>query len=413
MNASKLFCLFAVMITAVSAEPRIGGMVRNYTALRLQDDNDFSMLQNTFKLSFEQRGDKAAFNSVVYAYQYGKEYSPEINIQQLYLEVYLKNVDFQLGRQQIIWGKADGVFITDVVSPKDLREFLLPDFNEIRQGVDALTTSYYLGSHTFSLVLSPVFRPTIQPGSSSIWKPALPAPRGVDVKVDTTKKDIPVRAQNSEAFLRWSAMFSALDFELTGAWMWDDDPTLHTAKFGHVESGKFHLDSMRITPQHHRLIMGGGSLSTTVRGVVVKGEAAHYSGKMFRSTNPVISDGIVEGDYVHYLLGASYSVYGVDFSAQFIQKYLYEHDDFYVEDKVQNMATVLIHRSFLRETLSFELFSYIGLNDKDALIRPIVSYDITDGMKATVGVNIFTGDTGYFGQFNENDMLYLKLSYSF
>ena len=41
-----------------------------------------------------------------------------------------------LGKQQVVWGKADGVFITDIVSPLNLTEFLLPDFDEIRTGGD-------------------------------------------------------------------------------------------------------------------------------------------------------------------------------------------------------------------------------------------------------------------------------------
>jgi len=38
----------------------------------------------------------------------------------------------RLGRQQIVWGEAIGTFVTDVVNPKDFREFVLPDFSELR-----------------------------------------------------------------------------------------------------------------------------------------------------------------------------------------------------------------------------------------------------------------------------------------
>jgi hypothetical protein len=154
-----LLCAFVY----TQAQPDISGMVRNYTALRLQDDPEFAMLQNTFRLDFEKKSGKGAFVTNLYAYQYGTDVVPEIRIKQLFADVYFNSLDFRLGRQQIIWGKADGVFITDVVSPKDLREFLLPDFTEIREGIDALNTSVYAGNHTFSLVLSPAFRPTTQP----------------------------------------------------------------------------------------------------------------------------------------------------------------------------------------------------------------------------------------------------------
>ena len=75
--------------------------------------------------------------------------------------------------------------------------------------------------------------------------------------------------------------------------------------------------------------------------------------------------------------------------------------------------TLLARGDFLRETLTLELFSYIGLNNKDALIHPRIYYDLSDGFEILFGANIFTGDTGRFGQHNENDMVYTKIKYSF
>jgi len=73
----------------------------------------------------------------------------------------------------------------------------------------------------------------------------------------------------------------------------------------------------------------------------------------------------------------------------------------------------LARREFLRETLTLELFSYIGLSNEDALIHPRILYDLTDGFEIQLGVNIFTGSNGNFGQYNNNDMVYAKFKYSF
>lgn len=408
LTAIMLLCT----LIYAQAQPNISGMVRNYTALELQEDPEFTMLQNTFHLTFEQQNGKGAFITDLYAYQYGTDVTPEIRIKQLFADAYFNKTDFRLGRQQIIWGKADGVFITDVVSPKDLREFLLPDFMEIREGIDALKTNLYTGNHSFSLVLSPAFRPSTHPEEGSIWKPEIELPTN-QVRLDTSQQAVPHTLANSEAFARWSAMLSAMDFELVGAWMWDDDPALHLSKYGQPTTDGFVLDSVVISPEHHRLAMGGGSFSTTLKGVILKGEVAYYFGKMFRTSDPQVSDGIVEGDYIHYMTGVSYSLAGVDLHAQFIQKILLDHNELYLDEMYQNMVTALIHKSLLRETLHLDLFSYMGLNIPDALIRPTVSYDISDGLLATLGANIFVGDSGYFGQFDENDMMYVKLSYSF
>ena len=68
----------------------------------------------------------------------------------------------------------------------------------------------------------------------------------------------------------------------------------------------------------------------------------------------------------------------------------------------------------MRETLHLELFSYIGLSDSDALIRPKISYDFDDSFSLLFGANIFVGDEGgQFGQYRDNSMIYTKIKYSF
>jgi hypothetical protein len=76
--------------------------------------------------------------------------------------------------------------------------------------------------------------------------------------------------------------------------------------------------------------------------------------------------------------------------------------------------TFLARYDLLRETLHLELFSYIGLTNEDALIRPGITYDFDDSFSILMGSNIFVGDSkGRFGQYSDNSMIYAKLKYSF
>ena len=62
----------------------------------------------------------------------------------------------RVGRQQIVWGEAIGTFITDVVNPKDFREFILPEFTELRIPIWALDFTYRLAPNvTFEGVWTP------------------------------------------------------------------------------------------------------------------------------------------------------------------------------------------------------------------------------------------------------------------
>ena len=140
---------------------------------------------------------------------------------------------------------------------------------------------------------------------------------------------------------------------------------------------------------------------------------AYYEGKYFVSEDPLLVDGVVEKNYLHYLLGTDYSLWEIQLSLQLIQQRILEYDELIGNDESEDTVTLLIRRDFLRETLHLELFSYFGINDEDSLVRPKISYDLADGFNILIGANIFNGSQGNFGRYDDNDMLYTKIKYSF
>ncbi|MBC8186151.1 hypothetical protein H8E88_34140 [candidate division KSB1 bacterium] len=396
-----VFALFVFINGAQAQTLNWSGYARNYTGMLLTENNEYAILQNTFNLNIEQSKDKVAYKVNPYIYQYPNQ-EMEIGLREAYMDIYFNAVDLRIGKQQIIWGKADGVFITDIVSPKDLSEFLLRDFDEIRMGVTSLKANYYLGDNTFEFVWAPNFVSTQMPDESSIWFPQLDFPTAP--VFDYSQKEVGAKLENSEVFAKFSAITSAMDFEIMGGYAWDDDPTMHIAK---------NSTGLTVTPRHHRLGLAGGSFSSTLGGFVLRGEGAYYNGKYFNSEDPKLTDGTVKKNYIHYLVGLDYTLWDIRLSSQFIQQAILDYEKPIKNDEYENTMTVLASKDFLRETLRLELFSYIGLNNSDALIRPKVIYDLADGFELLLGANIFVGDAGRFGQYDGNDMVYAKVKYSF
>lgn len=391
----------------------LNGYVRNYIGILLED-GDYALIQNTVDLTIEHYRERVAFKVNPYIYHRPSEFSDvndelEFGLRQAYMDVYFETLDLRLGKQQIVWGKADGVFITDVVSPKDLRGFLLPDFEEIRIGVTSLKADYYRGDHALELVWIPVFTPNQLPKPGSIWyvEPDFPVPP----TIDRSQEEVETTLENSELFAKYSLLGALIDVEVMAGYAWDDDPTLHVTRT--LDPDTQQLESLIVTPQYHRMTLGGGSFSTILGGIVFRGEGAYYSGKYFQSSDPQLPEGVIQKDYLYYLLGADYTLWDTILSAQFIQKAILDYDDQMINDQFVNTLTVLLGKGFLRETLWIELFSYIGLNEPDALIRPRVTYDLTDGFEVLAGANIFAGEQGTFGQYHDNSMIYSKVKYSF
>ncbi|MEN8228133.1 MAG: DUF1302 family protein [Bacteroidota bacterium] len=390
----------------------ISGFVRSYEGV-LFNTGDFGIVQQTLNLNFEQRGNKVAFKANPMIYLYNSD-SLNFRMRELYLDLYFDNFDIRIGKQQVVWGKADGVFITDIVSPLNLTEFLLPDFDEIRTGVIATKVNYYLGNSTLEAIWIPVFTPTERPPQGSIWymQPDFP----VTPTWDFSRETITPALEASELFLKYTALTSAIDFEFMGAYTWDDNPTMHVQREFGVDpiTQQPILTGLNITPEHHRLAIGGGSFSSEIKGVILRGEAAWYNGKYFLTENPLQPDGNIQRDYLHYLLGLDFNLGPVKVSSQFIQQTILDYDNDILNEKTENTMTFLARYDMFRETLHLELFSYIGLTNEDALIRPKITYDFDDSFSILLGSNIFVGDEkGRFGQYSDNSMAYIKLKYSF
>ena len=390
----------------------ISGFARSYEGV-LFNTGDFGIVQQTLNLNFEQRGNKVAFKANPMVYLYNTD-SLDFRMRELYLDLYFDNFDIRIGKQQVVWGKADGVFITDIVSPLNLTEFLLPDFDEIRTGVVAAKVNYYFGNSTLETILIPVFTPTERPPPGSIWyiQPYFPVTPTWDYSRETIKSSL----ESSEVFLKYTALTSAIDFEFMGAYTWDDNPTLHVQKEFGVDSSSMQpiLTGLNITPEHHRLAIGGGSFSSEIKGVILRGEAAYYNGKYFLTEDPLRPDGNIQKDYLHYLVGLDFNLGPVKVSSQFIQQTILDYDNYILNEKTENTMTFLARYDMFRETLHLELFSYIGLTYEDALIRPKITYDFDDSFSILLGSNIFVGDEkGRFGQHGDNSMAYVKLKYNF
>ncbi len=390
----------------------ISGFARSYEGV-LFNTGDFGIVQQTLNLNFEKRGNKVAFKTNPMVYLYDAD-SLHFNMRELYLDLYFDNFDIRIGKQQVVWGKADGVFITDIVSPLNLTEFLLPDFDEIRTGVIATKVNYYFGNSTLEAILIPVFTPTEKPNSGSIWhiQPDFP----VTPSWDFSRETIMPSLESSEVFLKYTALTSAIDFEFMGAYTWDDNPTLHLQKEFGVDPSTQQpiLTGLNITPEHHRLAIGGGSFSTEIKGVILRGEAAYYNGKYFLTEDPLQPDGNIQKDYLHYLVGLDFNLGPVKVSSQFIQQTILDYDANILNEKTENTMTVMARVDMFRETLHLELFSYIGLTNEDALIRPKITYDLDDSFSILLGSNIFAGEEkGRFGQYGDNSMAYVKFKYNF
>ena len=74
---------------------------------------------------------------------------------QLSIDTSAGNFDLRLGKQNIVWGEMVGLFFADVVSARDLRDFILPDFETIRIPQWAARAEYFGEESHFEVIWLP------------------------------------------------------------------------------------------------------------------------------------------------------------------------------------------------------------------------------------------------------------------
>ena len=117
-------------LMAFAGDVEMAGMVRSYTGVR-PAEGDIPAAELTVDLTLQGYGDMTRITVNPYTY-INPDAAPVIGMREAYIDILLPSVDFRIGKQAVVWGEAEGAFITDVVSPQDMRSFILADFREVK-----------------------------------------------------------------------------------------------------------------------------------------------------------------------------------------------------------------------------------------------------------------------------------------
>ena len=132
MKILQLLMVAIILLSNVYPQTNYSGYVQNWTAYRIVDDQDLLLLRNRFRLETNVAAEWArGFASLDINHdQHALNDKHEITLREIFIDLYFNRFDIRIGKQQVIWGKADGVFINDIVNPLDLRYFLMQDSHD-------------------------------------------------------------------------------------------------------------------------------------------------------------------------------------------------------------------------------------------------------------------------------------------
>ena len=330
-----------------------------------------------------------------------------LNLRENYLDVDAGNWEFRLGRQHVVWGEVVGLFFADVVSAKDMREFILPDFDVLRIPQWAARAEYFKDDFHAELLWIPVatYDETGKPGAN--FFPALPTPPGFAAQYRNEVR--PARNINNTNYgLRLSTLKSGWDF--SGFY------------YSSVSASPTFYRDIVTAPQptfvyearHDRIKQFGSTVAKDFGTFVLKGEAVYTRGHQFDVTNLTDPGGVTPQNTLDWVASLDFPLPAeARFNLQFYQRVFFNHNPDIIPEKHENGFSILLNGK-LASRVEAQVLWIASLNRTDWLLRPNLTWSLEKNLRLRLGVDIFKGQAlGLFGQFNNQDRAYTELRYSF
>jgi hypothetical protein len=326
-----------------------------------------------------------------------------------YLDFSTGNWDFRLGAQNIVWGEVVGLFVADVVSAHDMREFLLPSFDIIRIPQWAARAEYSAADSHVEFVWIPfqTFDLIGRPGADFYPVP-LPSPTSPSVASIIGAVGTPARTLSNSAYgVRANMLFAGWDLAVLYYRSFSSEPTYYRAPNPDGTGPRFQ-------PRYDRIWQAGATATKDLDIAVVRAEAVYAHGQRFASTDPNAAQGVVERPTLDYVVSAEFPLPSdVRLNLQAFQRIYSGGRGGVALDTGDFGASVLLSGK-VGQSLEPQILWIQTFGGGGSLVRPRLNWYPEKNTAIGVGVDIFTGAIdGFFGRYNNRDRVYTEVRYSF
>ena len=331
------------------------------------------------------------------------------DIRDAYIERSFENGLLRVGKQQIVWGRLDGIKVLDVLNPQDFREFIMNDFSESRISLWSAFLDFSHGPWRTELALIPdntghaiaargawfeLTAPRYRYGAN----PSDPSPPVI------TNRDS-INASTSAYALRLSRQLGSTEI---GAMMYsgiDYEPLGRV-----VASG----DGSLIERYYERRKLFGLHAETSVGSIAIRAEFAMQPARIFNTRSDSLLS-TVKLDQLSAGIGIDIDgPLGTFINIQHVHDAVRNAPAELVRPDTDQVSTLFVRRTFSYETISLSSRYYHSHELGDDMLTLAVTFLFGDATKLRLAADFFSGDpAGVFGQFDPRDRFVVSLTHTF
>jgi hypothetical protein len=315
-------------------------------------------------------------------------------------------VEVKAGREIIVWGRADGLNPTDIISSRDYT-LLVANDDEQRRGNMMIQGRVALGDFTVDAFWLPEFRPNIFPIDTR--RP------GVAIVPDQIVND------NDQFAFKLDRSGGTIDWSLS--WFHGTDRTRDFVRTPVTPPGAL----VGVQQRYPRIDMFGADMAGTSGSIGYRAEIAFTA--------------VAGPDTIYRKNSNIWLVAGIDtnlesgwhLSVQYSFRYIFDFRNLAEVtnpldravalqsaavnnqlNEVQNGATFSANRSFWQDTLTFQFQSVVYFETGDAAIMPQLTYSVNDRVRVSAGADVFLGpQLSYFGRVRSVSGGFVQVNFGF
>jgi len=312
----------------------------------------------------------------------------------------------RLGKQQIVWGRLDGIKILDVVNPQTFREFILDDLAQSRIGLWSAYADLTLGSWRaeFAVIPDTTSHDIPEPGA---W---------FELRAPRFRFGAPVASPGLPTFTERDADpldDAALGLRLSRYFGGVDVSALLYSGRDHEPLGRVSLDEGRpaVEQYYRRREVLGLSAESSFGPVAWRAELSHQPGRMF-NTRSVRGLAAEQLDQTTLGIGADVQLpLNVFANMQIVWDRIHDAPAGLIRPHEDQLVTLFLRRGFAYDTLRTEIRWYHSLTDHDDTFVATARYELSDTTSAYISSEWFQGTpVGLFGQFARQDRVHFGLT---
>jgi hypothetical protein len=331
----------------------------------------------------------------------------EAELRELYVDAYLGDSYLRLGKQQIVWGEADGLKVLDLVNPQRFREFILDEFEDSRLPLWSAKWEFPLGeTWNAQLLFIPdqTYHQLPVNGAFAPTSPELVPRPSPDLPVTVAEPRVPDRTlADADAGAQLSAYLDGWDVTLNYLYHHYDTPVVSLTRLA---------EETRVETDYRRTHTFGGTLSNAFADFTLRAEAGYSSDRYFIVTDLSESDGLVKAGELSYVLGLDWmGLTDTLISAQVFQSWA-RVGDHASRDRVETDVTLLAQRTFANDTVELSALAIHDVDRGDGVFTGEIAYAYQANLRVRLEVSLFYGsEAGRFGQFDRRDRVLVGLEY--